>query len=205
MEVVVFPESRGCSGRITVGSILWGMASGVAVVLDIVLGPAEIAPASCQPLQAAWSSLLGVRSSICGAVVFYGPCRSGSCLRQRQRGTRRSRTSLDGALACALGGSGDTWRSRTPRGGRPGSPAAIAGHPSSGGTWRRRTPSQAGGRPRAIRMVRWSPESRSWQNSNGNCAERILSRVAGPRVLPQRPGWRSSDRRWRTGLRSQPL
>ena len=52
------PESRGCSGRITVGSILWGMASGVAVVLDIVLGPAEIAPASCQPLQAAWSSLM---------------------------------------------------------------------------------------------------------------------------------------------------
>ena len=42
------------------------MVSGVAVVLDIVLGPAEIAPASCQPLQAAWSSLLDVRSSVCG-------------------------------------------------------------------------------------------------------------------------------------------
>jgi len=49
------PESRGWSN--TVGSTLWGMASGVAVVLNIVLGPAEIAPASCQPLQAAWSSL----------------------------------------------------------------------------------------------------------------------------------------------------
>ena len=34
------------------------MASGVVVVLDIVLGPAEIAPAFCQPLQAAWSSLV---------------------------------------------------------------------------------------------------------------------------------------------------
>jgi hypothetical protein len=38
------------------------MASGVAVVLDIVLGPAEIAPVSSQPLQAAWSSLLNVQS-----------------------------------------------------------------------------------------------------------------------------------------------
>ena len=34
------------------------MAAGVAVVLDIVLGPAEIAPASCQPPQVAWSSLV---------------------------------------------------------------------------------------------------------------------------------------------------
>ena len=52
-----FPESRGT----VVGyleSTLWGMATGEAVVLDIVLRPAEIAPASCQPLQAAWSSLV---------------------------------------------------------------------------------------------------------------------------------------------------
>ena len=35
----------------TVESTLWGMASGVAVVLGIVLGLAEIAPASCQPQQ----------------------------------------------------------------------------------------------------------------------------------------------------------
>ena len=34
-----------------------GMASGVAVVLGIVLGLAEIAPASCLPQQAAWSLL----------------------------------------------------------------------------------------------------------------------------------------------------
>ena len=34
------------------------MALGVAVVLDIILGPAEIAPASRLPLQAAWSLLV---------------------------------------------------------------------------------------------------------------------------------------------------
>ena len=58
MEVVVFPRIAEVQWSNTVGSTLWGMASGVAVVLDIVLGPAEIAPASCQPLQAAWSSLV---------------------------------------------------------------------------------------------------------------------------------------------------
>src|SRR6185437_13988809 len=56
------------------------MASGVTVVLDIVLGLAEIAPASCQPQQAAWSSLWGVQSSRCGVVALRGPCRSGSCI-----------------------------------------------------------------------------------------------------------------------------
>ena len=56
VEVVVFPRIAGVQWPNTVVSTLWGMASGVAVVLDIVLGPAEIAPASCQPLQAAWSS-----------------------------------------------------------------------------------------------------------------------------------------------------
>ena len=35
----------------------------MAVVLDIVLGPAEIAPASCWPPQVAWSPLSGVLSS----------------------------------------------------------------------------------------------------------------------------------------------
>ena len=80
VEVVVFPRIAGVQWSNTVGSTLWGMASGVAVVLDIVLGPAEIAPASCQPLQAAWSSLLEVRSSKCGAVAFGGPRRSKSCV-----------------------------------------------------------------------------------------------------------------------------
>ena len=57
MEVVVFPRIAGLQFSNTIGSTLWGMASGVAVVLGIVLDPAEIAPASCQPQQAAWSSL----------------------------------------------------------------------------------------------------------------------------------------------------
>ena len=53
MEVVVFPRIAGVQWSSTVESTLWGMASGVAVVL----GLAEIAPASCQPQQRAWSSL----------------------------------------------------------------------------------------------------------------------------------------------------
>ena len=57
VEVVVFPQIAGVQWSNTVGSTLWGMASGVAVVLDIVLDLAEIAPAFCQPQQAAWSSL----------------------------------------------------------------------------------------------------------------------------------------------------
>ena len=51
------PRIAGVQWSYTVGSTLWGMASGVAVVLGIVLDLAEIAPASCQPQQAAWSSL----------------------------------------------------------------------------------------------------------------------------------------------------
>ena len=57
MEVVVFPRIAEVQWSNTVGSTLWGMAPGVAVVLDIVLGHAEIAPAFGQPLQTAWSSL----------------------------------------------------------------------------------------------------------------------------------------------------
>ena len=66
VEVVVLSRIAGVQWSNTVESTLWGMALGVAVILDVVLGPAEIAPASCQSLQAAWSSLLDVRSSICG-------------------------------------------------------------------------------------------------------------------------------------------
>ena len=57
MEVVIFPRIVGVQWSNTVGSTLWGMASGVAVILGIILGLAEIAPASCQPQQVAWSSL----------------------------------------------------------------------------------------------------------------------------------------------------
>jgi len=52
-----FPRIAGVQWSNTVGNILRDMASGVAVVLGIVLGLADIAPASCQPQQAAWSSL----------------------------------------------------------------------------------------------------------------------------------------------------
>ena len=41
-----FPRIAGVQWSSTVGSTLWGMTSGVAVILGIVLGLAEIAPAS---------------------------------------------------------------------------------------------------------------------------------------------------------------
>jgi hypothetical protein len=44
VEVVVFPRIAGVQWSNTVESTLWGMASGVAVVLDAVRGLAEIAP-----------------------------------------------------------------------------------------------------------------------------------------------------------------
>ena len=56
-EVAVSPRAVGIQQSSTVGSTLWGMASGVVVVLGIVLDLAEIAPASCQPQQTVWSSL----------------------------------------------------------------------------------------------------------------------------------------------------
>ena len=48
-----FPPNRGVQWSDTVESTLWGIALGVAAVVDIVLGLAEIAPAFCQPLQVA--------------------------------------------------------------------------------------------------------------------------------------------------------
>ena len=111
------PESRGCSGR-----TLWEVHCG----------------AWRRAWQSSWVSSLTLRRSRrrlanpsrrrgrrCRMfsppdVAFSGPCRSGSCVLQRWRGTRRSRTPQDGVLACTSGGSGDTWRSRTTRGGGPG-------------------------------------------------------------------------------------
>ena len=66
MEVVVLPRIAGVQWSDTVRSTLWGVASGVVVVLDVVHGLAEIAPASCQLQQAVWSSLWNVQSSGCG-------------------------------------------------------------------------------------------------------------------------------------------
>ena len=57
MEVAVFPRVVGVQWSNTVESTLWGMALGVPIVLAIVLGLADTAPASYHPLQAEWSSL----------------------------------------------------------------------------------------------------------------------------------------------------
>ena len=148
-----FPRIAGVQWSNTVGSTLWGMASGVAVVLDIVLGLADIAPASRQPLQVVWSSPSGVLSSKRGVMAFRGPCRSGSCVRWRRQGTRRPRTPRAEYVRAhwevreTCGGPG-------PLEGGSGAPAASDGHPSSRGPWRHRTPSHAGGGPGAIRMMR---------------------------------------------------
>ena len=49
MKVVVFSPNRGGAVVEHCGKYTVGMASGVAVVLGIVFGLVEIAPASCQP------------------------------------------------------------------------------------------------------------------------------------------------------------
>ena len=38
-----------------------------------------------------------------------------------------------------------------------------------------------------------SPDGRCRQNNNGSSAEPVLSHVAGPKALLQRPGWRNGD------------
>ena len=53
------PRIAGVQWSSTVGSTFWGMALSVAVILGIVLGLVEIAPASWQLQQAAWSLLWG--------------------------------------------------------------------------------------------------------------------------------------------------
>ena len=66
MEVVAFSRIAGVQWSSTGGSTLWGMAPAVAVVLGIVLGLVEIAPASWRLQRVAWSLLWGVPSSRCG-------------------------------------------------------------------------------------------------------------------------------------------
>ena len=73
------PRIAGVQWSSTVGSTLWGMAPGVAVVLGIVLGLAEIASASWRLQRAAWSLLWGVPSSRRGVAAFRGSYRPGSC------------------------------------------------------------------------------------------------------------------------------
>ena len=49
-----FPRIAGVQWSSTMGSTLWGMMPGVAIILGIVLGLAEITPASWQLQRAAW-------------------------------------------------------------------------------------------------------------------------------------------------------
>ena len=81
-EVVVFPPNRGAQWSDTVVSTLWGMAPGEAVVMDIVLGPAKIAPVVL-PAPAGDVVVADIWSSIYSAVAFGGPCGLGSCMHQR--------------------------------------------------------------------------------------------------------------------------
>ena len=48
------PRIAGVQSSSTIESTLWGMTSGMAVILGIVLGLAEIAPASYQLQRVAW-------------------------------------------------------------------------------------------------------------------------------------------------------
>ena len=64
------PRIAGVQWSSTVGSTLWGMAPGVAVILGIVLGLAEITPASWRLQRAAWSLLWRVPSSRRGVAAF---------------------------------------------------------------------------------------------------------------------------------------
>jgi hypothetical protein len=90
------PRNAGVQWSSTVGSTLWGMAPGVAVVLGIVLGLAEIAPASWRLQRVAWSLLWGVSSSRRGVAAFRGSYRPWSC-----PGQGRSR--FRGSCSCRSG------------------------------------------------------------------------------------------------------
>ena len=74
-----FPQSAGVQWSGTVESTLWGMAPGVTVVLGVVLGPAEIAPASWQLQRTAWWFLWRVPFPAFDVAVLRGSCRQGSC------------------------------------------------------------------------------------------------------------------------------
>ena len=78
------PRIAGVQWSSTVGSTLWGMAPGVAVLLGIILGLAEITPASWRLQRAAWSLLWGVPSSRRGVAAFRGSYRPRSCPGQGQ-------------------------------------------------------------------------------------------------------------------------
>ena len=69
-----FPRIAGVQWSSTVESTLWGMASGMAVVLGIVLGPVEIAQVSWQLQRVAWRSLWRVLSPAFDVAALRGSC-----------------------------------------------------------------------------------------------------------------------------------
>ena len=181
VEVVVSPRIAGVQWSNTVESTLWGMASGVAVVLvsSLVLRRLRRRPASpgrrrgrrCgvySPPDVAWWCSVGPAGQ--GLAYICAP----AAMRrmavpdppERNAGARTRR-------------SGRHTEVPDPSRGRSGTPAASAECPSLRGTWRRRTPSRAEDGSGVVGVVRWSPDSRSWQNSNGNCAEHVSYRIAG--------------------------
>ena len=76
---------------------------------------------------------------------FVGPAGQGPAYFSGGRVCGGSGPPLDGVLGCTLGSPGDTWRSRTPRGGRSGTPSLCAERPSLKDACCRRTSSPAGG------------------------------------------------------------
>ena len=128
VEVVVFPRIAGVQWSDTVGSTLW-----------------EGGGRRSRPGYRPWSCEYGAGrpASPCRRrgrrrrMVLY--IRRGGiqwALRTRVlhapavAGRAAAPDTLVGVLACPLGGPGDTWRSRTPKGGRSGTPSVCAERPS---------------------------------------------------------------------------
>ena len=109
------------------------MAACVAVVLDIVLGPAKIAPivllAPAGGVVVAWCMVFYIRR---GGVQWAPRTRvlHAPVVAVVVAGRAAAPDPLVGVRACTLGGPGDTWRSRTPQGGRSGTPSVCAERPS---------------------------------------------------------------------------
>ena len=72
------PQIAGVQWSSTVESTLWGMATGMAVVLGVVVGLAEIAPASWQLQRAAWWFMWRVPFPAFDVAALRGSCRRGS-------------------------------------------------------------------------------------------------------------------------------
>ena len=75
-----FPRIAGVQWSSTVGSTLWGMASGVAIVLGIVLVLWRSRRRPASPSRGRGRRCRVYRLSRCGVAAFRGPCRPGSCI-----------------------------------------------------------------------------------------------------------------------------